>query len=61
VYYSIADAATLKNVAAKGWDYVVVTTKALPDIIDDSKDIEPLVRKAPNEKICIVLIQTVLE
>jgi 2-dehydropantoate 2-reductase len=35
----------------------VVTTKALPDITDDSKDIEPLVRKAPNGKTTIVLIQ----
>jgi 2-dehydropantoate 2-reductase len=57
VYSSIKDAATSKQAPAEGWDYVVVTTKALPDITDDSKDIEPLVRKAPDGKTCIVLIQ----
>lgn len=35
----------------------MVTTKALPDVTDDSKDIEPLVRKAPDGTTCIVLIQ----
>ncbi|KIW09301.1 uncharacterized protein PV09_00217 [Verruconis gallopava] len=57
VYSSINDAATSTRAPSEGWDYVVVTTKALPDITDDSKDIEPLIRKAPNGKTCIVLIQ----
>jgi 2-dehydropantoate 2-reductase len=37
-----------------GWDYVVVTTKALPDVVDDSVTIEPVVR---DRKTCVVLIQ----
>jgi 2-dehydropantoate 2-reductase len=57
VYSSIQDAATSKQAPAEGWDYVIVTTKALPDITDDSMDIEPLVRKATEGKTCIVLIQ----
>ncbi|KAL1895099.1 hypothetical protein Sste5346_005521 [Sporothrix stenoceras] len=36
-----------------GWDYVVVTTKALPDRVDDSATIAPLV----GPKSTIVLIQ----
>lgn len=56
-YSSIKDAATSSSAPSGGWDYIVVTTKALPDITDDSKDIEPLVRKAPDGKSCIVLIQ----
>ena len=36
-----------------GWDYIVVTTKALPDRSDDAALIAPLV--SPNS--CIVLIQ----
>ncbi|KAK8031068.1 2-dehydropantoate 2-reductase [Apiospora arundinis] len=36
-----------------GWDYVVVTTKALPDQTDDAAMIAPLV----SAKTCIVLIQ----
>ena len=36
---------------------MIVTTKALPDITDDSRDVEPLVRRAPDGKTCIVLIQ----
>jgi 2-dehydropantoate 2-reductase len=36
---------------------VIVTTKALPDVTDDSKDTEPLIRRAPAGKTCIVLIQ----
>ncbi|KAI1881165.1 hypothetical protein JX265_001405 [Neoarthrinium moseri] len=36
-----------------GWDYVVVTTKALPDQSDDSQLIAPLI----SAKSCIVLIQ----
>ncbi|KAK4701096.1 hypothetical protein P7C70_g5141, partial [Phenoliferia sp. Uapishka_3] len=35
------------------WDYVVVTTKALPDVVDDSKTIESVV----GEESVIVLIQ----
>jgi len=56
-YSSINDAATSSNTPSGGWDYIVVTTKALPDITDDSKDIEPLVQKAVDGKTCIVLIQ----
>jgi len=56
-YSSIKDAATSSSAPKDGWDYIVVTTKALPDITDDSKDIEPLVRKAPDGKTTIVLIQ----
>ncbi|KAI1434238.1 2-dehydropantoate 2-reductase [Xylaria sp. CBS 124048] len=36
-----------------GWDYVIVTTKALPDRSDDSALIAPLV----SPRTCIVLIQ----
>ncbi|KAK7935499.1 hypothetical protein PG985_000994 [Apiospora marii] len=36
-----------------GWDYVVVTTKALPDRTDDAALVAPLV----SAKTCIVLIQ----
>jgi 2-dehydropantoate 2-reductase len=57
VYSSISDAASSNNAPDQGWDYIIVTTKALPDITDDSKDIEPLVRKGPDGKTCIVLIQ----
>jgi 2-dehydropantoate 2-reductase len=57
VYPTILNAASSLHAPAEGWDYVVVTTKALPDITDDSKDIEPLVRRAPDGKTCIVLIQ----
>jgi 2-dehydropantoate 2-reductase len=57
VYSSIKDAATSDKAPREGWDYVVVTTKALPDITDDSRDIEPLVRKSPEGRSCIVLIQ----
>lgn len=57
VYSSIKDAASSRNAPTEGWDYVIVTTKALPEITDDSKDIEPLVRKAPQGKTCVVLIQ----
>lgn len=57
VYSSITDAATSSNAPPNGWDYVIVTTKALPDRTDDSADIEPLVRRAPDGKTCIVLIQ----
>lgn len=57
VYSSISHAATSPDAPPEGWDYVVVTTKALPDITDDSKEIEPLIRRAPDGKTCIVLIQ----
>jgi 2-dehydropantoate 2-reductase len=57
VYPSISAAASASDCPEDGWDYVVVTTKALPDVTDDSKDIEPLVRKGGPEKTCIVLIQ----
>lgn len=39
--------------AEKQWDYIFVTTKALPDVSDDSAMIAPLV----GERSCIVLIQ----
>src|ERR1700722_6277160 len=45
VYSSIANAAASDDSPPEGWDFVVVTTKALPDITDDSKDIEPLIRR----------------
>ncbi|KAI1741586.1 2-dehydropantoate 2-reductase [Xylaria scruposa] len=38
---------------ADGWDYVIVTTKALPDRTDDAAMIAPLV----SPRTCIVLIQ----
>ncbi|KXJ89704.1 ketopantoate reductase PanE/ApbA-domain-containing protein [Microdochium bolleyi] len=38
---------------AAGWDYIIVTTKALPDRTDDAAMIAPLV--AP--KSCVILIQ----
>ncbi|KAF2434654.1 2-dehydropantoate 2-reductase [Tothia fuscella] len=57
VYSSISDAATSKEAPAEGWDYVVVTIKALPDVTDDSMDIEPLIKRAPTGKTCILLIQ----
>ncbi|KAI0192108.1 2-dehydropantoate 2-reductase [Xylaria flabelliformis] len=38
---------------ADGWDYVIVTTKALPDKTDDAAMIAPLV----SPRTCIVLIQ----
>lgn len=39
------------------WDYIVVTTKALPDVVDDSELIAPLVLGANGKKATIVLIQ----
>jgi 2-dehydropantoate 2-reductase len=57
VYSSISNAATSPSAPQDGWDYIMVTTKTLPDVTDDSKDIEPLVRRAPDGKTCIVLIQ----
>jgi 2-dehydropantoate 2-reductase len=54
VYKSVTSAAggPGKDTASR-WDYVFVTTKALPDISDDSTTIAPLV--GPGT--CIVLIQ----
>ena len=49
VYSSIVDAAQSK----KNWDFIIVTTKALPNLIDDSETIAPLVTKDSS----IVLIQ----
>ena len=48
---------SVKAAVASGtqWDYLVVTTKALPDVTDDSALIEPLVDK--EGRTCIVLIQ----
>jgi 2-dehydropantoate 2-reductase len=57
VYSSIAHAASSSDTPRDGWDYVIVSTKALPDITDDAKAIEPLIRRAPEGKTCIVLIQ----
>ncbi|PWN46511.1 6-phosphogluconate dehydrogenase C-terminal domain-like protein, partial [Violaceomyces palustris] len=39
-----------------GWDYVVVTTKALPDLTNDAKDISNLITRGRRGS-CIVLIQ----
>lgn len=39
--------------AGHGWDFIFVTTKALPDVSDDSEMIAPLV----GARSCIVLIQ----
>lgn len=57
MYSSIRDAASSPSAPKDGWDYIVVTTKALPDIVDDAKEIEPVVRKAQDGRTCIVLIQ----
>ncbi|KAG9500171.1 hypothetical protein J7337_008639 [Fusarium musae] len=48
-----AAAAGTSSGAKRDWHYIFVTTKALPDINDDSSIIEPLV----GPKSCIVLIQ----
>jgi 2-dehydropantoate 2-reductase len=58
VYSSIADAAASPAAPADGWDFIVVTTKALPDHVDDAAAIEPLVqRRGTGKESCIVLIQ----
>ncbi|KAF2404805.1 2-dehydropantoate 2-reductase [Trichodelitschia bisporula] len=57
VYSSIAHAASSSDAPAEGWNYIVVTTKALPDVTDDARDIEPLVRRGADGKTAIVLIQ----
>ncbi|KAH8922407.1 2-dehydropantoate 2-reductase [Atractiella rhizophila] len=51
IYPSIEDASTARG--GKEWDYLLVTSKALPDVEDGSEAIEPLV----GEKTAIVLIQ----
>ncbi|KAK4044322.1 ketopantoate reductase PanE/ApbA-domain-containing protein [Parachaetomium inaequale] len=56
VFPSVAAAAANPSPSGAGpheWDYIIVTTKALPDRSDDSALIAPLV--GPNS--CIVLIQ----
>ncbi|GAB1519730.1 hypothetical protein RhiTH_002798 [Rhizoctonia solani] len=50
VFASVSDASKHKE----PWDYIVVTTKALPDVSDDSEVIQPLVT---IRKSAIVLIQ----
>lgn len=52
VFASIASAGE----AGIRWDYVVLTTKALPDVTNDAHDIRPLVTRG-LEGSCIVLIQ----
>ncbi|KIS67356.1 uncharacterized protein UMAG_10538 [Mycosarcoma maydis] len=52
VFASIASAADSRI----KWDYVVVTTKALPDVTNDAHDIRRLVTRG-QEASCIVLIQ----
>ncbi|KAK8220642.1 2-dehydropantoate 2-reductase [Phyllosticta capitalensis] len=52
VYASIDEAAAATP--PSGWSYVIVTTKALPDVTDDAAAIEPVVGAG---KTCIVLIQ----
>lgn len=42
--------------AGISWDFVVVTTKALPDVTNDAHDIRPLVTRGLGGS-CIVLIQ----
>lgn len=52
VFSSIAEA----GAAGQRWDYVVVTTKALPDVTNDAHEIRPLVTRGVGGS-CIVLIQ----
>ncbi|CAD6893307.1 unnamed protein product [Tilletia laevis] len=60
VFSSIDHAAASTDVSSSSssssfrWDYIVVTTKALPDIVDDAAQIKPLVA---NGHSAIVLIQ----
>jgi 2-dehydropantoate 2-reductase len=53
-YPSIPAAASSPSAPREGWDYVIVTTKALPDVTDDSLDIAPLITPT---KTVIMLIQ----
>ncbi|KAI0888450.1 2-dehydropantoate 2-reductase [Annulohypoxylon maeteangense] len=46
-------AAAAATPPSEGWDYIIVTTKALPDRTDDTATIAPLV----SAKSCLVLIQ----
>ncbi|KAI8962664.1 2-dehydropantoate 2-reductase [Daldinia sp. FL1419] len=46
-------AASTRQSPKDGWDYIIVTTKALPDRTDDAAAVAPLV----SAKTCIVLIQ----
>ena len=50
VFASVAEAGKHQEI----WDYVVVTTKALPDVSDDSDIVVPLVTRGKSS---IVLIQ----
>ncbi|SNX82005.1 uncharacterized protein MEPE_00710 [Melanopsichium pennsylvanicum] len=54
--YKVFDSISSASEAGIQWDYVVVTTKALPDVTNDAKDISPLVTRGLNGS-CIVLIQ----
>lgn len=57
VFSSIQHAAENKPDEGRAqWDYVVVTTKALPDVTNDAQDVAPLVTKGAQGS-CIVLIQ----
>ncbi|SPO48453.1 uncharacterized protein PSANT_06144 [Moesziomyces antarcticus] len=56
VFSSIKQAGDYTEGGAFKWDYVVVTTKALPDITNDALDIAPLVTRGVHGS-CIVLIQ----
>lgn len=48
-----AKAGSSTEAPEEGWDFIIVTTKALPDCSDDSELIAPVV----SSKSCIVLIQ----
>lgn len=56
VFSSIAEAGAYKAEGFTRWDYVVVTTKALPDVTNDAHDIRPLVTRGVDGS-AIVLIQ----
>ncbi len=45
VFASIAEAASYSEGETFKWDYVVVTTKALPDVTNDAHDIRGLVKR----------------
>ncbi|KAI1088141.1 2-dehydropantoate 2-reductase [Rostrohypoxylon terebratum] len=47
------ESASARAPPKNGWDYIVITTKALPDRTDDAAMVVPLV----SEKSCLVLIQ----
>ncbi len=53
MFPSVAAAAKTDAASPRDWDYIIVTTKALPDRSDDSALIAPLV----GPRSCIVLIQ----